>query len=384
MADIAIQLRILQDQHAELQAACKAKDAELQELRELAGASMTLQSQDVQAAKIIELSKKNRQLTLALERERLVATKLRSEPQGQQGGAVASSGSLDPSSVEEIARSVVEQAAEAAEAANKEAAMWKERHQAQTNKMAQLEQKVFALEIESKKLTRALVREVGEDVPLAKVLEGGTSSDWKGRREVIQMLRDQVKALKAAQGLVPEGRQEAATKKVLSKISGTKTAEMERVAGELAVARAELDSLKAKYDAAVSRRKVLENEIASMKEKVAVVLDKSRNDDKLVAALRTELANIRRGAASAANKVISSKTADQAAQIDRQAVIIMAMQQAACQSSSDGAPVADEQAAREEGLRQQLKSAEVEKNRLRELVELLRERIEQLEGDDYE
>ncbi|GFH31674.1 uncharacterized protein HaLaN_30759 [Haematococcus lacustris] len=234
--------------------------------------------QDVQAAKIIELSKKNRQLTLALERERLVATKLRSEPQGQQGGAVASSGSLDPSSVEEIARSVVEQAAEAAEAANKEAAMWKERHQAQTNKMAQLEQ---------------------------KVLEGGTSSDWKGRREVIQMLRDQVKALKAAQGLVPEGRQEAATKKVLSKISGTKTAEMERVAGELAVARAELDSLKAKYDAAVSRRKVLENEIASMKEKVAVVLDKSRNDDKLVAALRTELANIRRGAASAANKVTS-------------------------------------------------------------------------------
>ncbi|KAJ9510749.1 hypothetical protein QJQ45_027617 [Haematococcus lacustris] len=384
MADIAIQLRILQDQHAELQAACKAKDAELQELRELAGASMTLQSQDVQAAKIIELSKKNRQLTLALERERQVATKLRSEPQGQQGGAVASSGSLDPSSVEEIARSVVEQAAEAAEAANKEAAMWKERHQAQTNKMAQLEQKVFALEIESKKLTRALVREVGEDVPLAKVLEGGTSSDWKGRREVIQMLRDQVKALKAAQGLVPEGRQEAATKKVLSKISGTKTAEMERVVGELAVARAELDSLKAKYDAAVSRRKVLENEIASMKEKVAVVLDKSRNDDKLVAALRTELANIRRGAASAANKVTSSKTADQAAQIDRQAVIIFTMQQAACQSSSDGAPVADEQAAREEGLRQQLTSAEVEKNRLRELVELLRERIEQLEGDDYE
>ncbi|KAJ9508789.1 hypothetical protein QJQ45_028100, partial [Haematococcus lacustris] len=377
-------LRILQDQHAELQAACKAKDAELQELRELAGASMTLQSQDVQAAKIIELSKKNRQLTLALERERQVATKLRSEPQGQQGGAVASSGSLDPSSVEEIARSVVEQAAEAAEAANKEAAMWKERHQAQTNKMAQLEQKVFALEIESKKLTRALVREVGEDVPLAKVLEGGTSSDWKGRREVIQMLRDQVKALKAAQGLVPEGRQEAATKKVLSKISGTKTAEMERMAGELAAARAELDSLKAKYDAAVSRRKVLENEIASMKEKVAVVLDKSRNDDKLVAALRTELANIRRGAASAANKVTSSKTADQAAQIDRQAVIILAMQQAACQASSDGAPVADEQAAREEGLRQQLQSADVEKTRLRELVELLRERIEQLEGDDYE
>jgi hypothetical protein len=44
--------------------------------------------------------------------------------------------------VEEIARSMVEQAAEAAEAAAKEATMWRERAQAQTNKMAQLEQKV--------------------------------------------------------------------------------------------------------------------------------------------------------------------------------------------------------------------------------------------------
>lgn len=44
--------------------------------------------------------------------------------------------------VEDIARSMVEQAAEAAEAAAKEASMWKERHQQQTNKVAQVEQKV--------------------------------------------------------------------------------------------------------------------------------------------------------------------------------------------------------------------------------------------------
>jgi hypothetical protein len=44
---------------------------------------------------------------------------------------------------------------------------------------------------------RALVREVGEDVPLSQILDD--SSDWKGRREQLIALRDQIKALKASQ-----------------------------------------------------------------------------------------------------------------------------------------------------------------------------------------
>lgn len=51
---------------------------------------------------------------------------------------------------------------------------------------------VFALEAENKKLTRALVREVGEEVPLARVLDDSGASDWKGRREQVIALRDQV------------------------------------------------------------------------------------------------------------------------------------------------------------------------------------------------
>eukprot|EP00983_Pelagomonas_calceolata_P075056 1152828-Pelagomonas_calceolata.AAC.4 len=53
------------------------------------------------------------------------------------------------------------------------------------------------MEIEYKKVVRALVREVGEEVPLSKILDDG--SDWKGRREQLIALRDQVKALKASQ-----------------------------------------------------------------------------------------------------------------------------------------------------------------------------------------
>ena len=44
--------------------------------------------------------------------------------------------------VEDVARGLVAEAAEAAEVASREAAMWKERAQLQTNKIAQTEQKV--------------------------------------------------------------------------------------------------------------------------------------------------------------------------------------------------------------------------------------------------
>jgi len=40
----------------------------------------------------------------------------------------------------------------------------------------------------------------------------------------------------------------------------------------------------------MQRRKVVEAEMASLKEKVAVVLDKSVNDSRLIAALRAEVA----------------------------------------------------------------------------------------------
>lgn len=43
-------------------------------------------------------------------------------------------------------------------------------------------------------------------------------------------------------------------------------------------------------DLAMCRRKVLEAEMSSMKEKVAVVLEKSLNDSKLISALRAEVA----------------------------------------------------------------------------------------------
>ncbi|GLC63668.1 Coiled-coil domain-containing protein 13 [Pleodorina starrii] len=264
---------------AELQQKCLALESELRDreselatLRELAQDL----SQDVQAAKIIELSKKNRALNLALERERQRSAKLQADLSaggGSSGRPASSSGAAaapNVEAIEEVARSMVEKAAEAAEAAQREAAQWKDKLSQTTNKISQLEQKVFTLESENKKLTRALVREVGEDVPLAKVLDDSGSSEWKGRREQIIALRDQVKQLRAAAGQAPaETKQEAAAKGVINKIAKERNQEMDRLTSELVAVRGELDALKLKYDGAMSRRKILEAELSSVKAKVA-------------------------------------------------------------------------------------------------------------------
>jgi len=255
MGDVIAHLRA---QNQALEAQLAARDAECRELREVAEAAADLQSADQQAAKVIELSKKNRALNLALEKERARVSQLSSEiSAGGNGGAAAgvAFGDLDHDSVQNMARGLVEAAAEQADAARQDAAMWKERMQQQTNKMSQMEQRVFAMEIETKKLTRALVREVGEDVPLARVLDEG--SDWKGRREQVIALKEQVRQLKMAQGIpVPESRNEAAAKKAIGKISSNRSAEVEKLAGELAAVRADFESMTSKYASAISRRKV--------------------------------------------------------------------------------------------------------------------------------
>jgi len=133
---------------------------------------------------------------------------------------------------------------------------------------------VFLLENENRKLTRALLREVGEGVPLAKVLEEGTGSDWKGRREQIIRLQDTIKQLKEAAGSdsPPAGatgtqagsmaKHDTAHRNVIGKQNKQKDSELQRMAEELEAARAASEALRLKFTGASSRRKVLEEEVS--------------------------------------------------------------------------------------------------------------------------
>lgn len=76
---------MLQSKNKELQAAVRSKDAELQAaLSSAASDAGSYASPDAQAAKIIDLSKKNRALQLALDKERQKYTKLAAEKPPQR------------------------------------------------------------------------------------------------------------------------------------------------------------------------------------------------------------------------------------------------------------------------------------------------------------
>lgn len=53
---------------------------------------------------------------------------------------------------------------------------------------------------EKDKVTRALLKEVGDDTPLSKLVEGG--SDWRGRAQQISLLKAKVTDLQQAQVLL--------------------------------------------------------------------------------------------------------------------------------------------------------------------------------------
>lgn len=140
---------------------------------------------------------------------------------------------------------------------------------------------IFLLEGENKRLARALQREVGADVPLAKVLDEG--GDWKGRREQIVHLKDTVRQLReaaAASAAAAAGagaaaapssagsgggtaKHESAHRAVIGKLSKEREAEMGRMAAELEAAKRAAEALRLQYTGASSRRKVLEAEVSS-------------------------------------------------------------------------------------------------------------------------
>jgi hypothetical protein len=140
---------------------------------------------------------------------------------------------------------------------------------------------VFLLEGENRKLVRALVREVGKEVPLAKVVDEG--SDWKGRREQIIHLKDTIRQLRDAAAAAAAGsstaagsaaglpavatgsslaKHESAHRSVIGKLNKERGAEFERMAGELTTAQREKEQLRLQYAGAASRRKVLEAEVS--------------------------------------------------------------------------------------------------------------------------
>lgn len=239
---------------------------------------------DVRESKIVELSRKNRGLNLALQRERARASKLEQELRATRQQSEGQSTSQEETSGD-AARELVAEAAEAAETAEAKAAEWREKAQSAKAKAEKADSRVSTLKAENDRLRQALKRELGDEQQVERALTEG--SDWRGRAEQISLLKDKVREFREQLGESKESSAKANVRRAESK----RKEELEKAEQEAEKKREEVEALTKRLDAANARKKNLEREVSSLKEKISALLRKSQNDDKLIDRLRAAQGN---------------------------------------------------------------------------------------------
>ncbi|KAH7474124.1 Coiled-coil domain-containing protein 13 [Phytophthora ramorum] len=172
----------------------------------------------------------------------------------------------------------------------------------------ELKSKNTALQQELKKIQRALVREVGDDVPLEDIV-GNTDStasgaSRRGRAQHIIMLKAKVKKLQTQLATVKSGadidtQDSGATTTVLDVdqraqqgLSGQhmhRQKLLDQLTGQRDELQERVHRLTRKYDALKARAQTLDREKQETRNKFQVLVEKSRTDDALVDALQRQL-----------------------------------------------------------------------------------------------
>ncbi|XP_073393345.1 uncharacterized protein [Physcomitrium patens] len=256
------------------------RNEEIAALREILS-SMTSGEGDLRDAKLIELFKKNKMLNVQLERERTRTRTMRKTVTFIQ---------------EELRRREQVEVQE-----DKLVKMgvyyWVDKYQRTSTKLMEAQSKIGAMDTKIHKLMFALRREVGNHMPIDKVLEEG--SGWVGRSEQISLLKHKVEELKSlCKDMMPTSKpvrhttlhhDDRRTVEILHRNQIEKVDHDRRV---------QYDNLVHDFVliASNARRSVLEKQIFKAKNTVAVLLSKSKNDDLLINALSIELGGMRQAA----------------------------------------------------------------------------------------
>ncbi|KAJ3275684.1 Coiled-coil domain-containing protein 13, partial [Borealophlyctis nickersoniae] len=252
----------------------------------------------VAESKIIELAKKARRLTVALEKEKTINStllgRIKQMERQDQIRQSASSAAANGGGRSDVER---QQAAELK--------LLKEKFVQTTQKLEDERLQAHALRVELRNAHKALVAEVGEDVPLAKILD--STSGWKGRAQQIHILKDKLQAAlrrhntdsavvlssndamtlgsPSSSSSVQDDRHRSS----IRKIETERRVALEKAAEELEKLRAEHADLKSKHEGVLARNKTLERHLRDLKPKVAILVEKASKDDALVKALQGEV-----------------------------------------------------------------------------------------------
>ncbi|TPX45172.1 hypothetical protein SeLEV6574_g04033 [Synchytrium endobioticum] len=238
---------------------------------------------DLKEAKILDLSKKNRRLTVALGKERSITESLSNKLKKLEMAQAFSTQQQETSSV-------VNQSSHAAVELTEEVKKLKAKMAATSRRLEEERLSNQSLRVELRHVTRSLKDEVGDDVPLNKVL--GVNSGWKSRSQQITILKDRIRDLTnqlsnpfSPSSVIMDQKQ----KEGIKRMENERRTTIDTAISEAEQARQEKEEYRIRTEALQSRNNSLSKEIKELKSKIEILLDKSSNDDKLVTALTSEL-----------------------------------------------------------------------------------------------
>ncbi|KAI8818559.1 uncharacterized protein EV422DRAFT_621748 [Fimicolochytrium jonesii] len=313
----------LEKQNSQLLASMQSKSEELKALRQEAleqnagslGELLSDGSGRIGApqAKIIELAKKARRLTIAVEKERSLNATLSSklhELQTRQANT-----SRTKTEAESIAES-------AAQAANAELKSVKEKLGQINRKYEDERIQNQNLKVEMRQMRRALVKEIGDDVSPDKIFDQG--SGWKGRAQQIITLKARIQDLTRQNEAQRTRQKEKPTetrtdtagddaafdrnnsearigvdpfdeshRTSIRRIESDRKHALNKMTVELEALRKEHVEVRRKHDAVLARNRLLEKDMQDLKQKLITVVQKGGADDKLVQALQNEVAKLK-------------------------------------------------------------------------------------------
>ncbi|XP_074802514.1 coiled-coil domain-containing protein 13 isoform X3 [Natator depressus] len=267
------QLREVVDENGRLYKLVKERDFEIRQLRKkieeerLALKGMSGLAGDVAATKIVELSKKNRELTAETESEKAKVKQLNNKVKELEKelqtalGKIQSLGGNDSGIKQSMLRTME--------------GNW------------------------------LLASEVGEDVNIQNL--STISGSWRGRAQQILVLQGKVRELENQLGqsksrasvnnvdeemlALTDPRKLSAQEKNLLRIRSLekeKKEALQKLSGEHNALQKDHEDVKKKLDASKARNKVLSNEVKALKGQILTLLEKGKHDDELIDALLNE------------------------------------------------------------------------------------------------
>ncbi|XP_062520102.1 coiled-coil domain-containing protein 13-like isoform X2 [Corticium candelabrum] len=268
-------------------------------------------------SKIVELSKKNREMTAELEAEKSRVRRLNGQIKLLEENVISLSSKVESTNDQdkwsvEASDGDTNDVEKLTSQCNK----LEEKLARATSKLTEMRNQCQQYKRDLKTTQMALAKEVGEGVSVSDLLS--TPSGWRGRSQQILSLQKKVHQLqqqldyykKSANGQSPDtksGQQlrtvsvdtsaalshvELKHRSMLKQLETDKKQTQQQLASELQSLQTEHSTLKQKFDAMMARNKTVTAALKDARQQVNVLLDKEKHDNQLIATLMAQQSDL--------------------------------------------------------------------------------------------